>query len=58
MNTDRDDGDLRHVFVATASEANRCHLCLKHKKHPDHVPYTVEEDFRRELAQIVDESRQ
>lgn len=33
--------DLRHVFQATASNKNTCHICRKDKKHVDHVSEEV-----------------
>jgi hypothetical protein len=56
MNTDRDDGDLRHVFLETA-RGPLCHLCLKPKGHADHVPFTIPESFGRELPRLIDEAR-
>lgn len=56
MNTDRDDGDLRHVFLETA-RGPLCHLCLKPRGHIDHVPLTIPESFGRELPRLIDEAR-
>jgi hypothetical protein len=56
MNTDRDDGDLRHVFMESAGH-RVCHLCLKPKAHPDHVPYSITESFARELPKLIEEAR-
>lgn len=56
-NTDRDDGDLRHVFLETA-RGSLCHLCLKPENHIDHVPHTVLEQFAQWLPTAIDEARE
>lgn len=56
VNEDREDGDLRHVFLETAC-GPLCHLCLKPKGHADHVPYTIPESFARALPGWIDEAR-
>lgn len=57
MNNDRDDDDLRHVFLATARDAKRCHICLKPQRHLDHVTRTVVEEFRLLLESAIREAR-
>ncbi len=31
------DVDLRHVFMESSKDRNRCVICLKEKGHADHV---------------------
>ena len=56
-NTDREDGDLHHVFMPTARGA-WCHLCRQPLGSYMHVPFTILESFRRVLPALIDEARQ
>lgn len=44
MNDNWKDGDTRHVFLETARDKQRCHICRKPKDNIDHVS---EEEYER-----------
>ncbi len=44
------DGDTRHVFLATARNNSRCHLCLKPKDHVDHIDESTYAQLQQSYA--------
>jgi len=46
------DEDLRHVFLATARDKSRCHICLKPKDSIEHISQD-EYDRLKKLREVA-----